>query len=79
MSNIPLDLERKCEQRWAARFARPAPAVPPQEPPLKKQRQQLAAPDPETDAAFYAGVTSAGTWRKDEFDDRVSSGRRGFG
>jgi hypothetical protein len=30
-------------------------------------------------AAFYAGVTSAGTWRKDEFDGRVSSGRRGFG
>ena len=27
MSNIPLDLQRKCEQRWAARFARPAPAV----------------------------------------------------
>jgi hypothetical protein len=32
-----------------------------------------------SDAAFYAGVTSAGTWRKDEFDGRVSSGRRGFG
>jgi hypothetical protein len=27
MSNIPLDLQRKCEQRWAARFLRPAPAV----------------------------------------------------
>jgi hypothetical protein len=27
MSNIPLDLQRKCEQRWAARFVRPAPAV----------------------------------------------------
>jgi hypothetical protein len=27
MSNIPLDLQRKCERRWAARFVRPAPAV----------------------------------------------------
>jgi len=27
MSNIPLDLQRKCEQRWAARFVRPAPVV----------------------------------------------------
>jgi hypothetical protein len=27
MSNIPLDLQRKFEQRWAARFVRPAPAV----------------------------------------------------
>ena len=25
MSNIPLDLQRKCEQRWAARFAREVP------------------------------------------------------
>jgi len=23
MSNIPLDLQRSCEQRWAARFLRP--------------------------------------------------------
>jgi hypothetical protein len=27
MSNIPLHLQRKCEQRWAARLARLAPAV----------------------------------------------------
>jgi hypothetical protein len=25
MSNIPLDIQRKCEQRWVARFARPVP------------------------------------------------------
>jgi hypothetical protein len=27
MSIVPLDLQRKCERRWAARFSRP-PAVP---------------------------------------------------
>jgi hypothetical protein len=25
MSVIPLDFQRRCEQRWAARFAQPAP------------------------------------------------------
>ena len=25
MGNIPLDFQRRCEQRWAARFARQAP------------------------------------------------------
>jgi hypothetical protein len=39
MSIIPLDLERRFEQRWAARFS----AVP-QEHRLEGQRQQLAAP-----------------------------------
>jgi hypothetical protein len=44
MSDIPLDLQRRCEQRWAARFLRPA-----QDAALKKQQPQaqsehLAAP-----------------------------------
>jgi hypothetical protein len=30
MSVIPLDLERRIEQRWAARFSRPAEPVTPQ-------------------------------------------------
>jgi hypothetical protein len=44
MSIIPLDLQRRCEQRWAARFQR---SVPPAAAPthrLEKQDQQLAAP-----------------------------------
>src|SRR5215475_4131111 len=44
MCEIPLDLQRKLEQRWVARFARPAPSVPPQRPPRDKQHQQLASP-----------------------------------
>jgi hypothetical protein len=30
MSIIPLDLERRCEQRWAARFSRPVEAARPE-------------------------------------------------
>ena len=43
MSNIPLDLERRCEQRWAARFE--AARVLREQHRLERQRQQLAAPD----------------------------------
>jgi hypothetical protein len=40
MSNIPVHLQRKFEQRWAARFARP---VPPKSRNLKGQQRQIAA------------------------------------
>jgi hypothetical protein len=43
MSAIPLDLERRLEQRWAARRFRPLePAATPKHPP-EKQDQKLAA------------------------------------
>jgi hypothetical protein len=44
MCTVPLDLQRRLEERWAARFVRPARSVQPQRPPLDKQRQQLTAP-----------------------------------
>ena len=44
MSVIPLDLQRRCEQRWAARFARQAPKPSPQKSENEKQGQQLGAP-----------------------------------
>ena len=37
MSTIPLDLERRFEQRWAARFSRPEQAAA-----LQKQRFKVA-------------------------------------
>jgi hypothetical protein len=40
MSIIPLDVQRRCEQRWAARFCRPAPPAAPQSQP----QQQLSEP-----------------------------------
>jgi hypothetical protein len=42
MSNVPLDLERRCEQRWAARFSA-ARALRKQH--RLKGQQQLTAPD----------------------------------
>jgi len=44
MCDIPLDLQRKFEQRWAARFAQPTPPVGSQKLKHEKQGQQLAAP-----------------------------------
>ena len=38
MSTIPLDLERRCEQRWAARFSR----VPREHRDTPRQQQQAA-------------------------------------
>jgi hypothetical protein len=43
MSNIPLDIERRCEQRWAARFSA-ARALRKQHR-LEGQQQQLTTPD----------------------------------
>jgi hypothetical protein len=41
MSIIPLDLQRRFEQRWAARFCRPAPPAAPQS---QLPQQQLSEP-----------------------------------
>jgi len=43
MSNIPLDLERRCEQRWAARFE--AARILQEQHRLEKQKQPLTALD----------------------------------
>ena len=40
MCIIPLDLQKRFEQRWAARFCRPPPAAPQSQP----QQQQLSEP-----------------------------------
>jgi hypothetical protein len=45
MSTIPLDLERRLEQRCAARYLRPSePAATPRHPPEKQDQQLAAAP-----------------------------------
>jgi hypothetical protein len=44
MCEVPLDLQRKFERRWAARFARPSPPPAPQAHQPESQNQQLAAP-----------------------------------
>jgi hypothetical protein len=47
MSIIPLDVQRRCERRWAARFSRPTEAVAPRNPGLERESQQIAGPDKE--------------------------------
>ena len=44
MCDIPLDLQRKFEERWAARFVRPVPPTTPKEQDLEGQDQQLSSP-----------------------------------
>jgi hypothetical protein len=43
MCIIPLDLERRIEQRWAARLSRPVKATRPEKLQLEKPGQPLAA------------------------------------
>jgi hypothetical protein len=61
MGDVPLDLQRKFEQRWAARFAQ---TVPPKKQELEGQDQQAAAPaksKEETRRLSSAGLRSAPT------------------
>jgi hypothetical protein len=39
MASIPLDLQKRCEQRWAARFSRPDPTAPQKLGPESQQQQ----------------------------------------
>ena len=44
MSIIPLDLQRRCEQRWAARFSRSVEPVASRKQRAERESQQIAAP-----------------------------------
>jgi hypothetical protein len=60
MSNIPLELQRSCEQRWAARFARPVPPSAPHE--HMDEKSDQADPDKgkkKTRRAKLAGLRPA--------------------
>jgi hypothetical protein len=43
MFDIPLDLQRRFEQRWAARFVPPAPSLAPKQHWPEKHGQQIVA------------------------------------
>jgi hypothetical protein len=49
MDTVPLDLQRRFEQRWAARYRRPLEPVATPEHRLKKHDQQLTAPEQRQD------------------------------
>jgi hypothetical protein len=47
MSIIPLlDVQRRCERRWAARFYRPTESVAPRNQRPERESQQIAGPEP---------------------------------
>jgi hypothetical protein len=45
MRNTPLDLQRRCERRWAARFSQPAGPMTSRKRDPEDQSQQIAGPD----------------------------------
>jgi hypothetical protein len=47
MSIIPLDVQRRCERRWAAQFSRPteSESVAPRNQGPEKESQQIVRPD----------------------------------
>jgi hypothetical protein len=67
--SAPLDFQRKCEQRWLARFARPTPSASSQSDGVGKAESQLAAPadaKKKTGRVEAAGLRSAPVaWAQD--------------
>jgi hypothetical protein len=44
MGTIPLDVQRRCERRWAARLSRPTESVTPRNQRPARESQQIAGP-----------------------------------
>jgi hypothetical protein len=57
MSIIPLDVQRRCERRWAARFSRPTESVAPRNQRPERESQQVAENEP-PDAHMWANDAS---------------------
>ena len=69
MSIIPLDLQRRCEQRWAARFSRPIPSAAPRNQRPERENLQVAAP-----AQIKRTTRRVESSRLETFTDGVSAG-----
>jgi hypothetical protein len=68
MSSIPLDLERRCEQRWAASFSAARALQEQHRLEKQQQQQQLTTPDNSKSKARRvesAGLTSVLTGRRE--------------
>jgi hypothetical protein len=48
MSRIPLDFQRRCDRRWAARFAQPVSRTASRKQGLERKGAQIAEPDKRT-------------------------------
>jgi hypothetical protein len=68
MSSIPLDLEKRCEERWAARFSAARALREQHRLERQQQHQQLTAPDNnkrKTRRVESAGLRSVLTGRRE--------------
>jgi hypothetical protein len=59
MSIIPMDVQRRCERRWAARFSRPTESVAPRRP--ERKGLQIAGPEPDKSKRKTHRVEAAGS------------------
>jgi hypothetical protein len=59
MSIIPMDVQRRCERRWAARFSRPTESAAPRQP--EREGQQIAGPEPDKSKRKTHRVEAAGS------------------
>ena len=63
MASISLDLQKRCEQRWTARFSRPAVALKHR---IKRQDQQLAALAKADAEVALAEESQSSRWRPNQ-------------
>jgi hypothetical protein len=59
MASIPLDLQKRCEQRWAARFFRPDPTAPKKQGPKSPQQTEPDKGKRKTRRFKLVGIRSA--------------------
>jgi hypothetical protein len=60
MSIVPLDVQRRCERRWAARFSRPTESGSPRNQRPETESQQTTLPEPDKSKRKTHRVEAAG-------------------
>jgi len=77
MASIPLDLQKRCERRWAARFFQPDPTTPKKPGPERQQRQtEPGKGKRKTHRLKPAGIRPAPTpWARDRSTGNISRRR----
>jgi hypothetical protein len=60
MASITLDVQKRCEQQWAAKFSRPDPTAPKKVgPEIQQQQIKLDRGERKTERVKPAGIRSA--------------------
>jgi hypothetical protein len=76
MSIIPLDVQRRCERRWAARFSRPtkSESVAPRNQRPERESRQIAGPDKSKRKTHHRLEAARARERETELRGQSSSG-----